>query len=101
MTLPADFSVGDTPRAAVSTAVNAAGGCDLCNLPVKALASSISRCRVQELCESRGGRPGLPVSHKPVDVNKRLKKKKKKILRSVTLCDCLFVEWPPGRQSLC
>ena len=24
--------------------------------------------RVQELCESRGGRPGLPVSYRPVDV---------------------------------
>ena len=65
VTLRDDISFGGTPRAAVRTAVSAAGGCDLCNLPVKALASSISRCRPQELCESRGDRPGLPVYNKP------------------------------------
>ena len=65
VTLRDDSSFGGTPRAAVRAAVSAAGGCDLCNLPVKALASSISRCRPQELCESRGDRPGLPVCNKP------------------------------------
>ena len=42
--------------------------------------------RAQELCESRGGRPGLPVPNKPSDgfcgraatLKKKKKKKKKK-----------------------
>ena len=44
--------------------------------------------RAQELCESRGGRPGLPVPNKPtvsVDVKQHLKKNVKNTeLRSCT-----------------
>ena len=37
----------------------------LCPGPVKSAADVGALCRAQELCESRGGRPGLPVPNKP------------------------------------
>ena len=37
----------------------------LCLESVKSAADDGALCRAQELCESRGGRPGLPVPNKP------------------------------------
>ena len=37
----------------------------LCPEPDKSAADDGALCRAQQLCESRGGRPGLPVPNKP------------------------------------
>ena len=69
--------------------------CGLCRR--KATLNSNIHQRVQELCESRGGRPGLPVPNSPHGLCGRkatLKKKKKKtsvvfIAASIPVAPCL------------